>query len=86
MNKVESYTELAIENCRSCTHFGFCAIYWGAKCKRQGGNQIPRMKTRPIGIVHKANYKDINKADRFKKQFIDIFEPIRTKRANWYNI
>ncbi|MDD3364194.1 MAG: hypothetical protein PHZ03_04380 [Syntrophomonas sp.] len=70
MNKIESKTEM----CLSCNHLGFCQVYWGAECKRQGGNRIPRMK--PMLVEARQKVDQPNKV-------IEMFEPIRTKVANW---
>lgn len=40
MKKIEA----GMEFCNSCVHFGYCMIYWGVECKRQGGNKTPKMK------------------------------------------
>ncbi len=32
------------ERCTICTHFGYCQVYWGNECKRQGGSRTPRLK------------------------------------------
>ncbi|MFA7076838.1 MAG: hypothetical protein WC147_00275 [Syntrophomonas sp.] len=47
--------QAATEKCLSCIHYGYCAIYWGADCKRQGGKKIPRMKSRPVGELEMAS-------------------------------
>lgn len=99
----------ATEYCTSCVHFGYCMIYWGVQCKRQGGSKIPRMKPTPVDIAEKNarsrtapmqvslqkpdnltaiskqkldKPKNPHKQDMFKK-IVEIFEPIRTKVANW---
>ena len=38
----------ATEYCLTCNHYGYCAIYWGAECKRQGGRKTPRMKSKRV--------------------------------------
>ena len=83
MAKKESQTEYYMEKCRLCTHFEFCRVYWGTKCKRQGGKEIPRMKTKPIEIIKKVNKQEVKKPQNPRKQIIEMFEPIRTKLANW---
>jgi len=83
MTKIESQTEHCTENCRSCNHFKFCSVYLGAKCKRQGGKMIPRMKTRPIKAIKKANKQEAQKPEKLRKQIIEMFEPIKTKLPNW---
>ncbi len=102
-------TESRTENCTSCVHFGYCMVYWGAECKRQGGKRIPRMKPTPVDIAEntgqpciepekvRVNKPDIltlvgketldkpknsRKPDMLKK-IVELFEPIRTKVANW---
>jgi len=103
--KIESRTE----NCASCVHFGYCMVYWGVDCKRQGGKRIPRMKPTPVVILEKAaktrtkrmevsahkpktltsvgKQKLDNPITAYKsemlKKILEIFEPIRTKVANW---
>jgi len=47
-------TESGTEKCTSCVHFGYCMIYWGVECKRQGGKRIPRMKPSPIDLIAKT--------------------------------
>lgn len=44
-------TESGTAYCTSCVHFGYCMVYWGVECKRQGGKRIPRMKPAPIDIM-----------------------------------
>jgi len=83
MTKIESQTKHCPKLCRSCTHFGFCLVYWGTKCKRQGGKEIPRMKTKPIEAKKKVNKQEAKKPEKPRKQIIEMFEPIRTKLANW---
>jgi hypothetical protein len=102
-------TESGTEYCTSCVHFGYCMVYWGVDCKRQGGKRIPRMKPTPVDIIEKNarpriepiqivahmadtlkavnkqksdKPKNTRKPDMFKK-IVEIFEPIRTKVANW---
>ncbi len=76
MYKMEFSTENRVENCLFCSHFGYCLIYWGADCKRQGGHSIPRLKS-----------TQVEKSPDFCKQAgkptIQISESIRTKVANW---
>ena len=97
------------ENCTSCVHFGYCMVYWGVECKRQGGKRIPRMKPTPVNILEKTAETQIElmqvsmyqpditpTADRQKpdksqtnhkqemiKKILHIFEPVKTKVANW---
>jgi hypothetical protein len=73
--------ELRMETCLSCADLGYCLVRWGPECKRQGGTKIPRMKSMADDkkrTVEKQVSKHIN-----KKTKIDIFEPIRTRVANW---
>lgn len=106
-------TQVATEFCVSCGHYGYCMIYWGADCKRQGGKKTPRLKTRAAGEIQKAsrlkaaqqrvelpvanvrrNAPPASEFQEFEKQKADrdlgmlkkisqMFEPIRTKAANW---
>lgn len=104
-------TESGTEYCTSCVHFGYCMVYWGVECKRQGGNRTPRMKPTPVDIAEKNarpravpmqvslhkpdNLRAVSqqKSDKPKpktphrqdmlKKIVEIFEPIRTKVANW---
>lgn len=37
--------EMSINNlCTICNHYGYCLVYWGPECKRQGGSRTPRLK------------------------------------------
>jgi hypothetical protein len=83
MNKMKSPTENGIKNCLSCSHFGYCIIYWGADCKRQGGKRIPRMKSMPFEERQNVDKQEWKKPDKPWKPTIEIFESIRTKVANW---
>lgn len=83
MTKIESQTEHCTEFCRSCTHFGFCLVDWGTKCKCQGGKEIPRMRTNRIKAKKKENKQVVQKPQKPRKQIIEIFEPIRTKMVYW---
>lgn len=66
--------------CRKCTHFGFCLIYWGKECKRQGGSRTPRIKSM------KGEPKGENTAGaegKSMKKQVSIHQPIRTRVVNW---
>ena len=84
MTRIESQIEHCTESCRSCTHFEFCLVYWDTKCKRQGGKEIPRMRTKPIEAIKKVNKQESQswKAGETRgKQIIEMFEPIRIKTS-----
>lgn len=98
-----------MEFCNSCVHFGYCMVYWGVECKRQGGKRIPRMKPTPADILERdtisriplvevrkpeppvlnANVQSITdkpkttRKPEMLQKIVNIFEPIRTKVANW---
>jgi hypothetical protein len=78
ITKIESKAEDINKICRSCIHFDFCAVYWGTKCKRQGGKVIPRMKANTAAAMYKRN-----KLPKSGKQIVQLFEPIRTKVSDW---
>jgi len=69
------------EMCSSCVHFGYCLVYWGVKCKRQGGNKIPRMKS-SLELSNKNKPPKL-KNNKLKNRSVKIYEPIRTKAATW---
>jgi len=77
--------EVQVETCHSCHDAGYCIVHWGAACKRQGGNRIPRMKTTKIKEMDKleARKQQPNKPEKPKKKNRIGFEMIRTKAANW---
>ena len=79
MNKIESKTEM----CLSCNHLGYCQVYWGAECKRQGGNRIPRMKPMLVEAKRKVDNMELKKPEKQHNTVFAMFEPIRTKVANW---
>lgn len=91
MGQIDSYTK----DCSSCCHFGFCVVYWNADCKRQGGSRIPRLKSHANKVKFRidkmvseqpkrANEPPQRSMGKTKpKQQINMFEPIRTKAANW---
>jgi len=72
--------EFRMKTCISCADLGYCLVRWGPECKRQGGTKIPRMKSM-------AANKILNVKNQVKhtpnKPAIEIFEPIRTRAANW---
>lgn len=68
------------EECGDCNHFGYCKIYWGTDCKRQGGPRIPRLKSVNNGFKHEAADTDGLKV-RTKRLSLD--QPIRTRVVNW---
>lgn len=82
MTKTEAQIERCMEFCRSCIHFDFCSVYWGAECKRQGGKKIPRMTTKPIEAILKINRQEFKKPEKTGRQIMGG-ELIRTKLANW---
>jgi len=41
------------------------------------------MKTKPIEAKKKVNKQEAKKPEKPRKQIIEMFEPIRTKLANW---
>lgn len=90
MRKIESQVSCT-QNCSSCVHFDYCLINWGTECKRQGGNKIPRMKSKAVNAKSKVNPKKSNKSGRSEKsmnnnprnKIFKMVEPIRTKVANW---
>lgn len=77
--------EIQTDPCLSCHDSGYCILHWGAACKRQGGNRIPRMKTTKIEEMDKleAKKQKSNKPEKPRKKNSPSFEPIRTKVANW---
>jgi len=87
MENIESPAETCMEYCLSCAHFQFCLVYWGTDCKRQGGNKIPRMKSKRVEERRMADRQQSKKHKPMntkpKNQIIKISEPIRTKAANW---
>lgn len=68
------------DRCTICNHYGYCQIYWGSECKRQGGHRTPRLKTvnsnsgeagnQPIMIYPKKNLARRN-------------EKITTRKVSW---
>jgi hypothetical protein len=73
--------ELRMETCLSCADLGYCLVRWGPECKRQGGTKIPRMKSMAAEKIHTTE-KQVS-PPKTRKTNIEIFEPIRTRVANW---
>ncbi|MEA4925116.1 MAG: hypothetical protein VB084_07360 [Syntrophomonadaceae bacterium] len=70
------------KKCRTCMHFGYCKVYWGIHCKRQGGAKIPKLKTiYEETRLMAAKPDERPKPQRSKKT--EILDPIRTKAVNW---
>jgi hypothetical protein len=74
--------------CGTCNHFGYCKIYWGPECKRQGGDRTPRLKS----TKEKFNYETVETVRTKRKTGTEIkpdlervswAEPIRTRVVNW---
>jgi len=80
MIKIRSNTN---EKCNRCNHHGFCQIYWGTECKRQGGKRIPRLKKGYLEKQTVPNKNIIVQNHESKQQNLQAFEPIRTRRVNW---
>ena len=68
------------EKCLVCFHYGFCQLYWGTECKRQGGTRIPRLKN---GRSIKKNASSRQKPTKMERCKLKTFEVIRTRRENW---
>lgn len=88
MSEMGSQTGNCVGNCLSCVHFGYCLVYWGTECKRQGGTKIPRMKSKRVEARSKVDRNKSRKSDRSnstdpRNKVIQMVEPIRTKVANW---
>jgi len=70
--------------CHVCPHFGFCQIYWGAECKRQGGNRIPRLKTSSVTTINAVSQNKTPMRRKIDPSYdLNLFEQIKTKRVNW---
>ncbi len=89
MVKSESLIGKQTVKCFSCSHFNFCLVYWGADCKRQGGNRIPRLKSSLDKVVRERR-QQLSKSEEPKKVNnnsrqlnLKLIEPIRTKVAAW---
>lgn len=66
--------------CQTCKHFGFCKIYWGAECKRQGGIRTPRLKSAKESL--KADTTGTSVA-KIKSKPTTLDQTIRTRVVNW---
>ncbi|MDD4775659.1 MAG: hypothetical protein PHG75_04040 [Syntrophomonas sp.] len=66
--------------CQACNHFGFCKIYWGPECKRQGGTRTPRLKSAREGFKNET-MEMAGLKQRTKRVSLD--QPIRTRVVNW---
>jgi len=74
------------DKCFSCEHFGYCQIYWGVECKRQGGKRTPRLKSQKEWTLIRQELDDMQKMlqkRNFVRPKLEISQPIITKRANW---
>lgn len=71
------------EKCLACDHYGFCQVYWGIDCKRQGGYKIPRMKSLSKETGLKVAMTKVEQPKKQRDKKFQILEPIRTKVANW---
>ncbi len=68
-------------DCRVCNHFGFCKVYWGPECKRQGGSRTPRLKS-----ANERSKTDSAQLVGKKKSVtvrVAIDQPIRTRAVSW---
>lgn len=74
------------EKCCQCSHLGYCQIYWGPLCKRQGGNKIPRLISRKQ-LNFLMNEADVVKCKSYRNPFlktkIETSQPIKTRRVDW---
>ena len=68
MNKIESKAE----TCLSCGHYGYCLVYWGAECKRQGGNRIPRLKSMLVEAILKMAQKEFEKPEKAPNRVFEM--------------
>lgn len=71
------------ETCLACDHFGFCQVYWGIDCKRQGGYKIPRMKSLSKETKLKIKMPEAEQPKKQRDKKFQILEPIRTRVAIW---
>lgn len=73
------------EKCLQCNLYGYCQIYWGAQCKRQGGKKMPRMKKRQAEERPARSSRTARSAGSTKNtKNIEIIDTsIRTKQVNW---
>ncbi|NLN88182.1 MAG: hypothetical protein GX133_11395 [Syntrophomonadaceae bacterium] len=67
-------------DCRECNHFGFCKIYWGPECKRQGGSRTPRLKS---GNERSRNETAVLVEVKPGTKRVSLDQPIRTRVVNW---
>lgn len=66
--------------CQACKHLGFCKIYWGAECKRQGGVRTPRIKS----AKERFNFETGDTAlAKLKGKSVALDQTIRTRVVNW---
>jgi len=74
--------------CGACNHFGYCKIYWGPECKRQGGDRTPRLKSSKPNFKHE-NFetvimkREIRTERKPEAERVSRNEPIRTRLVNW---
>lgn len=72
------------EKCQTCAHFGFCSVYWGTDCKRQGGNKTPRLN-QSVAIKKDASMKKKTLLQKkIQHKCLAAFDPITTRRVNWH--
>lgn len=71
------------DSCRLCNHYGFCQVYWGYACKRQGGTRTPRLTSKLRRKEVAVNRPLLVQNNQIKQPVLKTFEPIRTKRMNW---
>jgi len=69
--------------CYPCKHYGFCQIYWGAECKRQGGTRTPRLKSALLKQEKVSRHPTVVYKNQDKRTISRNYEPIRTRRVNW---
>ncbi len=62
--------------CIVCIHYGYCLVYLGEKCKRQGGSSIPRLKRSCVDM-------SLNQKTSKKYASKRSIEPIRNKSVKW---
>jgi len=79
MIRIESH----LANCDSCNHLGFCEIYWGAECKRQGGKKTPRLKSMHAKAKLMASNNEQKQPVKRVVEVAKMSEPIRTRVVNW---
>ena len=72
------------ESCRVCHHYGFCLVYWGNACKRQGGTRIPRLvSSKSLKAGQFSISAVVNQKARSNHSGLGTVEPIRTRHMNW---